>query len=102
LSALETNCPTTKNKLNECVGVVNQANETIGKCQTIVNSSMQEIQLHKEEIKKCEEIVETEKKVSVDQKDQITSLEKEKTVGKTIFGVLGFIVGLLLHIPIHF
>ena len=98
----QTCAATDLNKMEYCEKERDQAEKTVEICDKTVESSKQVNTLLNKEIEKQQEIITTQTKEVVSKSEEIGSLKESNSTGKIIWGVIGFVLGvLILHVPIH-
>lgn len=87
-------------QLNYCEMERDQAEKTLDICNESLQDCKNLITLTEAELDSYKKISTTQTTEVVSQKKEIDNLEKSSTTGHIIFGVLGIIVGLVIHIPL--
>ncbi len=87
-------------KLKYCEVERDQCEDTVYQCEQALNDCQAVDVLIKEENAKQKEIIDTQTKEVASQSKEIKDLKEGSTFNKILFGILGVVVGLVLHIPL--
>lgn len=87
-------------QFNYCEMERDQAEKALDLCDESLKDCRNLVTLTEEETETYKKITDTQQTEVVSQKKEIDNLEKSKVTGHILFGVLGIVVGIVLHIPL--
>lgn len=89
-------------KFNYCEKERDLAEKTLEICDNSLVNCKEINGLLKEQIAIQKDINVVQTKEVATQKKEIEDLKDSSTIGKVIFGTIGFVIGIFLHIPLPF